>query len=443
MLNIPLPPRPKPVKRVTIPNDPLTDKEKNELKLYEERKRKYKLGLFILFFMMEYLLICLLCTPEKSKIICSFQGIHIYSFYPLLLLLMLLSFPISMFVPIILENITINKSRFFNPSKTLQKKAEQQQLRENQMEAVSKDAQRHFHEMRTYLQQMESLKDEYPGLEECNFDMTLYTQMVSKSLSTELKSIFNRSYSLIKNESEMDDWISCSDREFEMKTARWYELCGYEVELTPKSNDGGIDVIARKGTEKIYIQCKQYKNSRVPVSVARELFGVMAADHVQQGAIVCVMGGDKGTIEFAEKNHIDIVTVEDICEDIASRVRVMYSYNYPSTIVDKGDYYLYQGYGTFEIFKETFSDIHTLCHQLKSTYIWDNEYHVAVIQWKRYIYIVLRYKKEQKKFLSERLIEFRLDNNFNYHHETIKQLNPTSTRHTKKTKKRRYYNRWY
>ena len=50
-------------------------------------------------------------------------------------------------------------------------------------------------------------------------------------------------------------------REYEKCVSDYFKEQGYEVELTPQSNDYGVDVFARKGDEKIAIQVKMYGNS--------------------------------------------------------------------------------------------------------------------------------------------------------------------------------------
>ncbi len=51
---------------------------------------------------------------------------------------------------------------------------------------------------------------------------------------------------------------SISPREFEEWTGDLYRALGYDVEITPYSNDGGIDVWCRKDDSIIAIQCKRY-----------------------------------------------------------------------------------------------------------------------------------------------------------------------------------------
>lgn len=69
-------------------------------------------------------------------------------------------------------------------------------------------------------------------------------------------------------------------RSFEEFIADTYRLDGYEVELTPRSNDGGVDVIATKkgfGAIKIFDQAKAYSEERtVSANDVRAAYGVLS-----------------------------------------------------------------------------------------------------------------------------------------------------------------------
>lgn len=77
-------------------------------------------------------------------------------------------------------------------------------------------------------------------------------------------------------------------KEFEQLVGAHFERQGYAVSFTPKGADGGVDVIARKGSEIFLIQCKQWRATQVGVSVVRELFGVMAARGATGGYVVSI-----------------------------------------------------------------------------------------------------------------------------------------------------------
>ena len=52
-------------------------------------------------------------------------------------------------------------------------------------------------------------------------------------------------------------WLSLNGYEFEKSLAEVFSANGFETYLTPKSNDGGVDIILRnKNNDEIYVQCK-------------------------------------------------------------------------------------------------------------------------------------------------------------------------------------------
>jgi restriction system protein len=61
---------------------------------------------------------------------------------------------------------------------------------------------------------------------------------------------------------------------------------GYEVELTKKTHDNGIDIIARNNDiakkEMIIIQCKKYRE-KIKVKDIRELIGVVEVNNATKG----------------------------------------------------------------------------------------------------------------------------------------------------------------
>lgn len=437
MLEISIPSKPTPVPPAKYL--PLTKEEQEEADFYKKRKSRYGYLLFGLIWLLLIVIVSLILDSisEASSIV-TIGPIEITTNFIYVAIFSNIPFPFSLLPSIyIVDNIP-----FLNPSKAVKIKLKQEVERKEEQSKREWEIKKYNNDIITYNQKMEELEKLYPGLKQCNYDSILYSRKISSDLLKNISDFFDLSKTYIKNESNVSEWIECNDREFEIKTARWYELCGYKVKLTPKSNDGGIDVIAQKGAKVIYIQCKQYKNAHVPVSVARELYGVMAANNVKHGAIICLSGGDKGTIEFSRKNNIDIITANEICNDITTRISDNEKERTNFTITKNDISFTYKGYGTFEIIYEPFSDIYDLISYLRNHYAWNNEFEFAIIKWRKNIYVALKYKKEERRFLSEQLVEYIIDNkSFNYHRLIEEQVQTKPAK--KKTYKRRYYNRWY
>lgn len=102
--------------------------------------------------------------------------------------------------------------------------------------------------------------------------------------------------------------------EFEQYIGALFQKMGYNVKVTQKSNDGGVDIYAKlntpTGTSEIIIQCKHKldPNSSVEVSKVRELFGVLASNKKLNSAILVTNGTfTKKAIEFAKSNNIELI----------------------------------------------------------------------------------------------------------------------------------------
>lgn len=68
-------------------------------------------------------------------------------------------------------------------------------------------------------------------------------------------------------------------REYEVSVAEHFRAQGYRVKLGPGAHDGGIDVLAAKGPERLAIQAKMYGGTtrRVNREQIQQLYGAAAA----------------------------------------------------------------------------------------------------------------------------------------------------------------------
>lgn len=105
------------------------------------------------------------------------------------------------------------------------------------------------------------------------------------------------------------DYTHLTGEQFEQHIRELLERRGWRIETTPRSRDGGIDLIARKpdllGIETAcYIQCKNYAQA-VGVDKVRELIGALPA-HVTAaiGVLVCPSGFTSDAIALAKRRGI-------------------------------------------------------------------------------------------------------------------------------------------
>lgn len=107
-------------------------------------------------------------------------------------------------------------------------------------------------------------------------------------------------------------WFDLTGYEFEKELAEVFIANGYEAHLTSKSNDGGVDIVLKDDFgDKIYVQCKAYKN-KAGVAVIRELYGVMINDNVNYGIVACLGGFTSGAEDFARDKNIKLISVRNI-----------------------------------------------------------------------------------------------------------------------------------
>lgn len=108
-------------------------------------------------------------------------------------------------------------------------------------------------------------------------------------------------------------------REFEQVVGAHFERLGYSVSFTPDGADGGVDVVARKGSETFLVQCKQWRATQVGVSVVRELFGVMAARGATGAFVVSIGPFTADARAFAEGRNIELVDANALLRSSSRR----------------------------------------------------------------------------------------------------------------------------
>ena len=98
--------------------------------------------------------------------------------------------------------------------------------------------------------------------------------------------------------------------EFEDAVCKLFNAFGYNLSVTQRSKDGGIDLDglgAGLGQTRVVVQCKRY-SSPVGVSVVRELFGVVSDDpEIAEGFLVTTSTFTQEAQAFARGKRITLV----------------------------------------------------------------------------------------------------------------------------------------
>lgn len=110
-------------------------------------------------------------------------------------------------------------------------------------------------------------------------------------------------------------------RKFEELIAELFKSKGYEVQLTPKTKDGGKDIIATYksafGHQIFIIECKRYsEKNKVGVELVRGLYGVKQAENYNQAILVTTSTFSKPAIDFVMplKFQLALKDYQDVTE---------------------------------------------------------------------------------------------------------------------------------
>ncbi len=97
-------------------------------------------------------------------------------------------------------------------------------------------------------------------------------------------------------------------QQFESLVAEGFRQQGFTVtEKGGAAPDGGVDLILARGNVRFLVQCKQWRAQQVPVTIVRELYGVMAAQQAAGGYVVTSGRFTQDAIAFAEGRNIQLI----------------------------------------------------------------------------------------------------------------------------------------
>jgi restriction system protein len=102
-------------------------------------------------------------------------------------------------------------------------------------------------------------------------------------------------------------------REFEDLVGEAYRRKGYAVTETGGGGaDGGVDLILRRGGEKLLVQCKHWKMYKVGVKIVRELYGVVAAERATGGIVISSGTFTQEASDFARGKPLELLNGSEL-----------------------------------------------------------------------------------------------------------------------------------
>jgi len=123
-------------------------------------------------------------------------------------------------------------------------------------------------------------------------------------------SAFNawRKGQLFNNQKDIETIRKLNWREFEVLVGEAYRRKGYNVIETGGSGaDGGIDLVLKRGGEKLLVQCKHWKMENVGVKIVRELYGVVIAEKATGGVVISSGKFTQEAIDFAKGKPLELL----------------------------------------------------------------------------------------------------------------------------------------
>lgn len=97
-------------------------------------------------------------------------------------------------------------------------------------------------------------------------------------------------------------------QQFEALVGEGFRRQGFRVaELGGQGPDGGVDLVLTKGSERTFVQCKQWRATKVGVTIVRELYGVMAAKGAAGGVVVTSGTFTNDAKAFASGRNIELM----------------------------------------------------------------------------------------------------------------------------------------
>ncbi len=129
-----------------------------------------------------------------------------------------------------------------------------------------------------------------------------------------------RRKALLNETRSLDKLRALSWHQFELLVAESYRKEGYAVTETGGSKpDGGVDLVATSSHgQRLLIQCKHWKSSKVGVKIVREMLGVLAKEQAAKVVIVATGTYTQEAIKFAQGQPIELIDGPSLLKRIGS-----------------------------------------------------------------------------------------------------------------------------
>jgi restriction system protein len=143
---------------------------------------------------------------------------------------------------------------------------------------------------------------------------------------------------LLDKQTGIDSLLQMNWRQFEQLAGEAFRRQGYAVEETGLGGpDGGIDLILRKSGQTTLVQCKQWRNRQVGVSVVREMYGLLIDQQAAAVKIVAIGDYTPDAHRFAQGKPIELIHGGELIAMVRSlqtgKARAMHPLDTPLALV--------------------------------------------------------------------------------------------------------------
>ena len=108
-------------------------------------------------------------------------------------------------------------------------------------------------------------------------------------------------------------WRSLSGIAFEHALGRLLRKAGFQVQQTPATADGGVDLILERNGRRTVVQCKAHA-SKVGIGTARELVASMIDFNAHEGIIAATSGVTKPVQAYIAGKNIEVYDISRIID---------------------------------------------------------------------------------------------------------------------------------
>lgn len=131
-----------------------------------------------------------------------------------------------------------------------------------------------------------------------------------RKCSSLFKRIFKRFYTT-SSVIEIEKIDEMNGQEFELYLKRVFERVGYLVELTPRSNDYGADLVLRKGTKKFVVQAKRHSNT-IGISTIQQVIGALNYYKAHGAIVVTNQYFSKSAMNLSKANNVLLIDRDEL-----------------------------------------------------------------------------------------------------------------------------------